>query len=414
MHHRMEVPDSSVIADLRAEFPILSTLRDGKPIVYLDNGATTQKPRCVIDAISRFYAEQNANIHRGVYALSMEATDLYDNARQRVARFINAADPREVIFTTGTTGAINLVAASWGRTNVRSGDEILLTVMEHHANIVPWQMLAEETGAVLRVVDITQSGELRLDQFEALLGERTRIAAFTHVSNVLGTVNPVNELVSKAKACGALTLIDGAQAVAHGTVDVQEIGCDFYAFSGHKLFGPDGTGVLYGRADLLNAMPPYQTGGDMIETVSFERTTFRKIPERFEAGTPHISGAIGMAAAIDFLNGLDRKDLDAHEQRLLSYATERLSGIDAVSINGSAPGKAPVISFVIEGAHPHDIGTVLDSENIAIRAGHHCAQPLMRRFGVPATARASFCYYNTCDEVDVLVEAVEKVVRLFG
>jgi cysteine desulfurase/selenocysteine lyase len=398
---------------LRAEFPILATERDGKPLAYLDNGATTQKPRCVIDAMAQFYSNQNANIHRGVYALSMEATRLYDQARERVARLLNAAESREVIFTTGTTESVNLVAGTWGRQNVGPGDEILLTVMEHHANIVPWQVLAEEKGAFLKVVDIDDGGAMKIDQFESLLSERTKIAAFTHVSNVLGTTNPVREMVALAKERGVLTLIDGAQAIAHGIVDVQEIDCDFYAFSGHKMFGPDGIGVLYGRAALLDHMPPYQTGGDMIELVSFEKTTFRKAPERFEAGTPHISGAIGLAAAIEFLSGIDRSAAEAHELALLEDATERLGWIDGLRINGTTPGKQAVLSFVIEDAHPHDIATILDSENVAIRAGHHCAQPLMKRLGVPATARACFSIYNTRDDVDALIVAVKKVVRLF-
>ena len=402
------------VESVRSDFPILSRVRNGRPLAYLDNGATTQKPQCVIDAVARFYSEQNANIHRGAYALSVEATALYDASRERVARFINAKEAREVIFTRGTTEAINLVAATWGNEHVSQGTEILLPVMEHHANIVPWQLLAERTGAVLKVVDITENGSLDWEQFETLLSERTRLVAFTHVSNVLGTTNPVKQMVRAAKSCGAVTLIDGAQAVAHEMVDVQGIDCDFYVFSGHKLFGPDGIGVLYGRAELLNAMPPYQTGGDMIELVSFEKTTFRDIPERFEAGTPHTSGAIGLAAAIEYLSVLDRDAVAAHETSLLKYATEKLQAIDGLRINGSAPGKQSVISFTLDCAHPHDVATVLDSRNIAIRAGHHCAQPLMTRLGVSSTARASISIYNTLEDVDALEAALRDVVRMFG
>ncbi|MGK0190281.1 MAG: cysteine desulfurase/selenocysteine lyase [Verrucomicrobiales bacterium] len=402
------------IAAVRAEFPILSQVRNEKPLVYLDNGATTQKPKVVVDAVCRFYSQQNANIHRGAYSLSVEATDLYDQARERVASFLNAATSREIIFTRGTTESINLVAATWGREHVKSGDEIVLTVMEHHANIVPWQVLAESAGATLKVVDISDEGVLDLEQYEEVLCERTRLVAFTHVSNVLGTTNPVKQMVQMAHAHGALTLIDGAQAVAHGQVDVRDIDCDFYAFSGHKLFAPDGIGVLYGRAELLDAMPPYQTGGDMIELVSFEKTTFRAAPERFEAGTPHISGAIGLAAAIDYLSTLDHAAIAAHEASLLELATNELLAIEGVRINGTAPGKQSVISFTLDCAHPHDIATILDSANVAVRAGHHCAQPLMKRLGVSSTARASVTIYNTSEEILALVAAVQRVVKLFA
>lgn len=402
------------VETIRDDFPILSQVRNGKPLVYLDNGATTQKPRCVIDTISRFYSEQNANIHRGAYALSVEATEMYDRARARVASFLNAAESREIIFTRGTTESVNLVAATWGGENISAGDEIIVTVMEHHANIVPWQVLAERVGATLRVVDISQEGELDLDQYQDFLTERTRMVAFTHVSNVLGTTNPVKQMIQMAHDQGALTLIDGAQAVAHGTVDVRELGCDFYVFSGHKLFAPDGIGVLYGRAELLDAMPPYQTGGDMIELVSFEKTTFRAAPERFEAGTPHISGALGLAAAIDYLSALDHAAVAAHEASLLKLATVELQAIDRLRITGTAPGKQPVISFSLDCAHPHDVATILDSANVAIRAGHHCAQPLMKRLGVSSTARASLTIYNTKEEIATLIEAVKKVVKLFA
>ncbi|MED5586879.1 MAG: cysteine desulfurase [Verrucomicrobiota bacterium] len=400
--------------DPRSDFPILQREVQGKPLVYLDNAATTQKPQVVIDRVSDFLANENANIHRGVHYLSMEATDAYDRARARVAGFINAAQPGEIIFTRGTTEAINLVACSFALPRLESGDEILLTAMEHHANIVPWQIVAKQSGAKLKVAPVTDCGEVDLEAFSNLLGERTRIAAFTHVSNVLGTINPAQQMIAMAREKGIPVLLDGAQAVPHIPVDVRALDCDFYTFSSHKLFGPDGVGILYGRQELLGRMPPYQGGGDMIEQVSFENTTFRAPPERFEAGTPNISGAIGLGAAIEYLEGLDRETIHAREEELLAYATKQLGEIPGLSITGTAPEKVAVISFTLQSAHPHDIGTILDASGIAIRAGHHCAQPLMQRLGVPATARASFAFYNTPEEVDSLTDALMEVNRMFG
>jgi len=401
------------LAAVRSDFPILSREVGGKPLVYLDNGATTQKPQVVIDKIARFFQHENSNIHRGVHYLSMGATDQYDRARERVATMVNAAQTREVLFVRGTTEAINLVASSYGR-RLGEGDEILLTMMEHHANIVPWQLLAAERGLVVKVAGITGSGELDLDDFCAKLNGRTKVVAFTHVSNALGTVNPVKELTRLAKDKGAVVLVDGAQAVPHLRVDVQDIGCDFYAFSSHKMFGPDGVGVLWGRGELLGSMPPYQGGGDMIEQVSFAGTTFRGIPERFEAGTPNISGAIGLGAAVDYLNDIGHEDIELYEKELLEYATLAMGEVEGLRIHGTAPHKVGVISFTMEGIHPHDIGTILDTEGVAIRAGHHCAQPLMDNLKVSGTARASFAFYNTREEADVLVEAIEKVKKLFS
>ena len=408
----MQTPQQNI--DLRRDFPILQREVKGKPLVYLDNAATTQKPQVVIDRVSDFIANENANIHRGVHHLSMEATDAYDGARARVAGFLNAAHPGEILFTRGTTESINLVANSFAIPKLESGDEILLTGMEHHANIVPWQLAAQQSGAEIKVTPFTEIGEIDIDAFENLLGERTKIVAFTHVSNVLGTINPAQQMIAMAKEKGLPVLLDGAQAVPHFPVDVRALDCDFYTFSSHKLFGPDGVGILYGRKDLLNDMPPYQGGGDMIELVSFEKTTFRAPPERFEAGTPNISGAIGLGAAIEYLESLDREAVHAYEQELLTYATNRLKEIPGLSITGTAPEKVAVISFTLKSAHPHDIATILDTAGIAIRAGHHCAQPLMQQLGVSATARASFAFYNTIDEVDKLTEALLEVNRLFG
>lgn len=401
------------LAAVRSDFPILSRQVGGKPLVYLDNGATTQKPRAVIDKIARFFQFENSNIHRGVHYLSMDATDQYDRARERLAKMINAAQTREVLFVRGTTEAINLVASSYGR-RLEEGDEILLTMMEHHANIVPWQLLAAERGLVVKVAGITGSGELDRDDFSAKLNGRTKVVAFTHVSNALGTVNPVKELTRLAKDKGAMVLVDGAQAVPHLRVDVQDIGCDFYAFSSHKMFGPDGVGVLWGKGGLLESMPPYQGGGDMIEQVSFAGTTFRGIPERFEAGTPNISGAIGLGAAVDYLNDIGHEEIELYEKELLEYATLAMGEVEGLRIHGTAPDKVGVISFTMEGIHPHDIGTILDTEGVAIRAGHHCAQPLMDDLKVSGTARASFAFYNTREEADILVEAIEKVKKLFS
>jgi len=400
-------------AAVREDFPILDTRVGAHALVYLDNAATAQKPQAVIDAVSHYYASTNANIHRGVHYLSAEATDAYDRARVTVAQFLNAAEPRECIFVRGTTEAINLVAASWGRTNFRRGDEILLTAMEHHANIVPWQMAAEATGAVIKVIPVTDRGELDLEKIDQLLTPRVKLLALTHVSNALGTINPVRELIKRARAVGAVTLVDGAQSAAHLRVDVQALDCDFFAFSGHKVFGPTGIGVLYGKAAALEKMPPYQGGGDMIERVSFEKTTYRGLPERFEAGTPDISGAIGLAAAIQYLAKFDHTALAAYESDLLAFATDAVAAVRGVRIIGEAPEKVGVLSFVMDDVHPHDIGTVLDNEGIAIRAGHHCCMPLMKRLDLPGTARASFAFYNTRAEADQLANALVKVRKMF-
>ncbi len=411
----MVSPDHS---DPRSDFPILGREVNGKPLVYLDNAATTQKPQVVIDRVSDFYARENANIHRGVHYLSMHATDAYDRARARVARFLNAENPSEIVFVRGATEAINLVASSFAAPGLVDGDEILVTVMEHHANIVPWQLAGAGKGVRLVAVPMSDAGELDLGAFEAMLSRRTKLVAVTHVSNVLGTVNPVAEMTRMARERGIPVLVDGAQAVAHQPVDVREIGCDFYVFSGHKLFGPDGIGVLYGREELLAAMRPYQGGGDMIEQVSFERTTFRGPPERFEAGTPNISGAIGLAAAIDYLEGLGWDFVQERDRVLFDHGRRALAGVPGLRICGGADdpggGKMSVLSFTMDSAHPHDVGTILDAAGIAVRAGHHCAQPVMERLGVPATVRASFAFYNTTEEIDRLVEGLGEVNRLFG
>ncbi len=397
-----------------ADFPILARPVRGRRLVYLDNGATTQKPEQVIEAERAFYREANANIHRGVHWLSQHATDLYELARERVRGLLNAAHADEIVFTRGTTEAINLVAQSWARTQLKPGAEIVRTTREHHSNIVPWQLVCEQTGAVLKVVPITDAGELEPGAYEALLGERTRLVALVHVSNALGTVNPVREMVERAHAVGAIVLVDGAQAVAHQPVDVQALGCDFYAFSGHKLYGPTGTGALYGRRELLAAMPPWQGGGDMIRTVAFEGSTWADPPQRFEAGTPNIAGAVGLAAAIDYVRGIGLERIAAHEAALLAHATEALGAVPGVQLIGTAADKAGIVSFVVDGIHPHDLGTILDSEGVAIRAGHHCAMPVMTRFGIPGTARASFALYNGERDVAALVEAIAKAQRMFG
>jgi cysteine desulfurase/selenocysteine lyase len=399
---------------IRADFPTLRQRVHDKPLVYLDNAATTQKPRVVIDRLARYYSEENANIHRGVHTLSVAATDAYDAARERVRRFVNAADAREIVFVRGATEAINLVAATYGRVQIGAGDEVVISEMEHHSNIVPWQMLGEEQGARLRVIPITDAGELDLDEYVRLLGPRTKLVAVTHVSNALGTINPVEQIVRLAHDRGIPVLIDGAQAVAHMTVDVQAIGCDFYAFSGHKVFGPTGIGVLYGRASLLEAMPPYQGGGDMIRSVTFERTLYADAPQKFEAGTPNIAGVVGLDAAIAYLTdvGLDR--VTAYEHELLAYGTEALSSIDGLRLTGTAGHKAAILAFVIDGIHPHDLGTILDRDGIAIRAGHHCCQPLMARLGVAATARASLAFYNTREDVDALVASIRTAKAVFA
>ncbi|MFN3484714.1 MAG: SufS family cysteine desulfurase, partial [Planctomycetota bacterium] len=394
---------------IRQDFPILSTRIRGKPLVYLDNAATTQKPRPVLEAVSRYYASMNANIHRGVHYLSELGTRAYEETRAKVARFLGAADPREIVFVRGATEAINLVAQSFGRAFLREGDEVLITHLEHHSNIVPWQMLRDERGIVLRVAPIDDRGELILDEFERRLGPRTRLVSVAHVSNALGTVLPVARIVRMAHERGIPVLVDGAQAVAHLPVNVRELGCDFYAFSGHKLYGPTGVGVLWARAEKLERMPPYQGGGEMILSVSFERTEYNRIPHKFEAGTPHIEGVVALGPALDYVSALGLEAIGAHERDLLEYATEALREVPGLRVLGTAREKSGVVSFTLEGVHPHDVGTILDQEGIAIRTGHHCAQPVMERFGVPATARASFALYNTRAEVDALVEGLRKV-----
>jgi cysteine desulfurase/selenocysteine lyase len=399
---------------VRADFPILHQKVHGHPLVYLDNAATSQKPRAVIDAITRYYEGSNANVHRGVHFLSENATEEYEAARLTVQEFLNAAHSREIVFVRGTTEGINLVAQTFGRAQVQAGDEVLITAMEHHSNIVPWQILCDEKGARLRVASINDQGELLLDEFANLLGPRTKLAAVTHVSNALGTINPLKRMIEMAHSRNVPVLVDGAQAVPHMKVDVQDLDCDFYTFSGHKVYGPTGIGVLYGKATLLHAMPPYQSGGDMISSVTFEKTTYNQLPYKFEAGTPDIAGVIGLGAALQYVDGLGMENIGAHEHDLLVYATEAVSAIPGVRLIGTAKEKAGVLSFVIEDIHPHDIGTILDQQGIAIRTGHHCSQPVMERFGVPATARASFAVYNTRKEVDALVRGIEKVRQVFA
>jgi cysteine desulfurase/selenocysteine lyase len=401
------------VARLRMAYPILSQMVHRKPLVYLDNAATTQKPRAVIDCMANYYAEYNANIHRGVHVLSQQATDAYEGAREKVRRFINAARREEVIFVRGTTEAINLVASSYGQ-RLWPGNEILITEMEHHSNIVPWQLLCERSGAVLRVTPISDAGELRLDEFERQLGPATRLVAVTHLSNALGSINPLRRLIELAHGVGAVVLVDGAQAVAHLPVDVQALDCDFYAFSGHKLYGPTGIGVLYGKAALLDAMPPWQGGGDMIREVSFAKTTYNDLPFKFEAGTPHIAGGIGLGAAIDYVSKLGQPAIAAHEHDLLSYASEQARAIPGLRLIGTAREKASILSFTVAGIHPHDVGTILDDAGVAVRAGHHCTMPVMTHFGVPATVRASFSFYNTIEEVDVLIHGIRRAQEVFG
>jgi cysteine desulfurase/selenocysteine lyase len=399
---------------VREDFPILHREVNGKPLVYLDNAATAQKPQLVIDTLDRFYREENSNVHRGVHFLSQLATDEYEKARVTAQHFLNAAEPREIIFVRGTTEGINLVASTFGRSNVKAGDEILISAMEHHSNIVPWQILCEEKGAILRVAPINDAGELRLDEFEKLLSSKTKLVAVVHLSNALGTLNPVAKIIEMAHRRNIPVLLDGAQAAPHLKVDVRDLDCDFYVFSGHKLYGPTGIGVLYGKAALLEAMPPYQGGGEMISSVTFEKTTYNTIPNKFEAGTPHVAGAVGLAAAIDYLSTLDREAVETYEHELLFYATQALLQVPGLRIIGTAREKAGVISFVLDSIHPHDIGTIVDQEGIAIRTGHHCAQPVMDRFGVPATARASLAFYNTKPEIDALVSGLHKVKEVFG
>jgi cysteine desulfurase/selenocysteine lyase len=402
------------VAKLREDFPALKQTIHGHPLVYLDNAATAQKPQSVIDAIVKFYAVDCANIHRGVHELSQRSTKTYELTRSKVKKFLNARNQQEVIFVRGTTEGINLVTQTWGRNNVKAGDEIIIAGLEHHSNIVPWQMLCEETGALLRVIPIDDNGDLILDEYAKLLNPRTRMVAIGHVSNALGTINPARKIIEMAHSAGALALVDGAQAVPHMKVDVQALDADFYAFSGHKLFGPTGIGVLYGKTDLLNAMPPYQGGGDMIRTVTFEKTTYNDLPYKFEAGTPDIAGGIGLGAAVDYVNRVGIDKIAAYEHELLLYGTEAVSQISGLRIIGTAREKAAVISFVMEGIHPHDIGTVLDRMGIAVRTGHHCAQPVMDRYQIPATTRASFAFYNTTAEIDSLVNGLHKVKEIFS
>ena len=399
---------------VRADFPILQQKVRGHDLVYLDNAATSQKPRTVIEAISRYYERDNANIHRGVHFLSERATAEFESARKTAQSFLNAHRAEEIIFVRGTTEAINLIAQTYGRAHVTAGDEVLITAMEHHSNIVPWQLLCGEKGAKLRVAPINERGELILEEFERLLGPRTKIVSVGHVSNALGTVNPMATIVEMAHSRNIPVLVDGAQAVPRMLVDVQEMDCDFYAFSGHKAYGPTGIGVLYGKAGLLDAMPPYQGGGDMIRSVTFEKTTYNTVPHKFEAGTPDMAGAVGLKAALEYLNDVGIENIAAHESELLAYATEAISTIAGVRVIGTAKEKTGVLSFVMEGVHPHDIGTILDQEGIAIRTGHHCAQPVMECFGVDATARASFGLYNTKPEIEALVRGIEKVKEVFG
>jgi len=399
---------------LRGDFPILQEEMHGKPLVYLDSAASAQKPQVVIDALSDFYEKGYANIHRGVYKLSQDATEAYEHARSVVRDFLGAAEAREIIFTRGTTEAINLVAQTFGRSALGQGDEILITEMEHHSNIVPWQMICEQTGAKLVVGPMDDSGTLLLKNFAELINERTKLVAVSHVSNALGTINPVREIIELAHAQNIPVLLDGAQAAPHMPVDVQALDVDFYTFSGHKVYGPTGIGVLYGKAALLEAMPPYQGGGDMILSVSFEKTIYNEIPHKFEAGTPDIAGVIGLGVALEYLQDIGMDRIAAHEAALLSYATEKLEAIPQVSIIGTAKEKAGVISFAVEGIHPHDLGTIFDQDGVAIRAGHHCAQPVMERFDVPATVRASFALYNTRDEIDALVLGIEKSIEVFS
>jgi len=402
------------VARIRRDFPILHQRVHGKPLVYLDNAATTQKPQAVIDAITRYYTTDNANVHRGVHTLSQRATEAYEAARVTAQHFLNAAESCEIIFVRGATEGINLVAHSYGRDHVGAGDEIVITAMEHHSNIVPWQMLCEEKGARLRVAPINDAGELLLDQYERLLNPKTKLVAVSHISNALGTINPVRRLIELAHARGIPVLVDGAQAAPHLKIDVRALDADFYVFSSHKLFGPTGFGVLYGKRALLEAMPPYQGGGDMILAVTFEKTIYNALPYKFEAGTPHISGAIGMGAAIQYLAGVGLDAIMSYEADLLAYATARLAAIPGVKIIGTAKEKAGVVSFVMDSAHAHDVGTILDQEGIAIRTGHHCAMPIMERFGVPSTARASLAFYNTREEIDALAKGVLKVREVFG
>jgi cysteine desulfurase/selenocysteine lyase len=400
------------VLSARKDFPILSREVNGKPLVYLDNGATAQKPRVVIDALERYYTHENANIHRGVHTLSQEATSAYEESREKIRAFINARHKEEVIFTKGTTDGINLIASSFGKQAIQEGDEIIISTMEHHSNIVPWQMLCEEKGAQLKVIPINDSGELEMEALEKLISPQTKLIAVVHISNTLGTINPLKEIIHLAHAANIPVLVDGAQAVAHQKVDVQELDADFYVFSMHKLFGPTGLGILYGKKALLESLPPYQGGGDMIKTVSFEKTTYNELPHKFEAGTPNIAAGIASSAAIDYIESLDWEAIHAYENHLLEYASEKLKAIEGVRIIGEAKKKASVLSFVVEGVHAYDIGVLIDKMGIAVRTGHHCTQPLMQRFGIQGTVRASFAFYNTIEEVDLLIEALKRALQM--
>ena len=408
------LPSTYDVEAVRADFPILKQMIHGKPLVYLDNAATTQKPQSVIDTLVRYYTEENANIHRGVHLLSQRATQDYEDARAKVQGLLHAASHEEIIFVRGATEGINLVAQTYGRKHIGSGDEIVITAMEHHSNIVPWQMLCEEKGARLRVAPINDDGEVLLDEYEKLLGPKTKFVSLVHISNALGTINPIAEMIGMAHRHGVPVLVDGAQSVPHVSVDVQALDCDFFVFSGHKIYGPTGVGILYGKRELLRAMPPWQGGGDMISSVTFEKTTYNTLPYKFEAGTPNIAGGIGLGAAVDYVNSLGIDAIAAHEHELLEYGTQELSQVPGLRLIGTAKEKAGVLSFVLEGVHPHDIGTILDEQGVAIRTGHHCVQPVMQRFGIPATARASLGCYNTKDDIDALVQALDRVAEVFG
>lgn len=397
---------------IRSQFPILSRKVNGKPLVYLDNGASSQKPKVVIDAISNFYSNENSNIHRGIHTLSQEATTAYENARITVQHFINAEHSHEIIFTEGTTEGINLIASSFGKKYLMPGDEIIISTMEHHSNIVPWQMICNEKEAILKIVPINDKGEFLIEEYKNLLSDKTKLVAVNHISNTLGSINPVKEIINLAHKKGALALIDGAQAVPHTKVDVQSLNADFYTFSAHKMFGPTGVGILYGKESLLNDLPPYQGGGDMIKTVTFEKTTYNGLPHKFEAGTPNIAGGIGMAAAINYINYIGINNIEAYEQELLTYACKQIKKIEGVRIIGESEQKASVLSFLVEGTHPTDIGTIIDKLGVAIRTGHHCTEPLMNRFGIPGTARASFAFYNTFEEVDIFINALKRAVKM--
>jgi cysteine desulfurase/selenocysteine lyase len=399
---------------VREDFPILGEHIHGKPLVYLDNAATTQKPQAVLNALNHYYEHDNANIHRGVHLLSERATMAYEQARVKVQKFLNAKQAEEIIYVRNATEGINLVAQTYGRRHVGEGDEIIISAMEHHCNIVPWQMLCEEKGAHLRIIPMNDAGELLIDEYEKLFSSRTRFVSIVHMSNALGTVNPVKQMIDMAHAQGVPILVDAAQSAYHMTLDVQALDCDFLVFSGHKLYGPTGIGVLYGKADILNAMPPWMGGGDMIRSVTFEKTTYNSLPYKFEAGTPHIAGGIGLGAAIDYLNAMGMDNLAAYEHELLDYGTQVLQEVDGLRMIGTAQNKASVFSFVLEGVHPHDIGTIVDQDGIAIRTGHHCAQPVMQRFGIPATARASLACYNTCEEIDALARSLRRVMEVMG